>query len=170
MKTAIVYYSLTGNTEYAVQWIAKKTGADVIRLEPQKAYPDKGFRKFFRGGKSAVMGEEPPLLPYAFDAAAYDRVALATPLWAGTIAPPLRTFIHREGENIKDKRLALLVCCSGGSEQKAVARLRGLLGGAALEPVLRLVDPKDRPGADNGPLLDQFCRALSGEPAAQASL
>ncbi len=163
MKTAIVYYSLTGNTDYAAQWIVSQIGADMVRLEPVKAYPDKGFRKFLWGGKSAVMQEEPPLLPYAFDADAYDQVVLGTPLWAGNFAPPLRTFLRREGEKIKGKRLSLFVCCSGGSDKTAVKKLRGMLGGVALDTVLVLVDPKDRPNAEHDLRLEQFCRALSGE-------
>lgn len=46
MKTAIVYYSMGGNTEFAAKKIADKIGADLIRIEPEKAYPDKGFKKF----------------------------------------------------------------------------------------------------------------------------
>ena len=57
MKTLIVYYSLEGNTQYAAERIAGRIGADVLRLVPKKAYHDKGFAKFFWGGKSAVMGE-----------------------------------------------------------------------------------------------------------------
>ena len=61
MKTAVVYYSLTATEDYAAKRIAEKLDADLIRLEPEKAYPDSGFRKFFWGGKSAVMGETPAL-------------------------------------------------------------------------------------------------------------
>ena len=46
MKTAIVYYSMSGNTKYAADKIAEKIEADIIRIEPEKAYPDKGAKKF----------------------------------------------------------------------------------------------------------------------------
>ena len=45
MKTAIVYYSMSGNCEFAAKKIADITGADLIRIEPEKAYPDSGFKK-----------------------------------------------------------------------------------------------------------------------------
>ncbi len=102
-------------------------------------------------------------MPYAFDADKYDQVVLGTPLWAGNFAPPLRTFLRREGEKIKGKRLSLFVCCSGGSDKTAVKKLRDMLGGVALDTVLVLVDPKDRPNAEHDLRLEQFCRALSGE-------
>ena len=64
MSTAIVYYSMLGNSEMIAEKMALKLGADVIRIEPDKAYPDKGAKKFLWGGKSAVMGERPVLKPY----------------------------------------------------------------------------------------------------------
>ena len=47
MKTIVVYYSLEGNTDCAAKMISEMTGADLLRIYPQKAYPDSGFRKFF---------------------------------------------------------------------------------------------------------------------------
>ena len=63
MKTLIVYYTLEGNTHYTAKKIASAIGADVLRIKPVKTYPKKGFRKFFWGGKSAVMAETPELAP-----------------------------------------------------------------------------------------------------------
>ena len=93
MKTAIVYYSMSGNTKYVADKIAEKLGADIIRIEPVKAYPDEGAKKFIWGGKSAVMGEKPVLQPYEFSLEKYDRIILGTPVWASTFTPPVRTFI-----------------------------------------------------------------------------
>ena len=70
MKTAIVYYSMSGNVEQTANAVADAIGADLIRLQPEKAYPDKGAKKFLWGGKSALMGETPTLQSYTFDAAA----------------------------------------------------------------------------------------------------
>ena len=39
MKILIVYYSLEGNTKYVAEKIAEQTGADLLCLEPEKAYP-----------------------------------------------------------------------------------------------------------------------------------
>ena len=97
---------MLGNTEYAAEKAAELLGADLLRIEPEKAYPDKGFKKFFWGGKSAVMGDKPKLEPYAFDVYSYDLVILGSPVWAGTFAPPLRTFLHQHRDDLRGKRLA----------------------------------------------------------------
>ena len=114
---------MLGNTEYAAEKAAELLGADLLRIEPEKAYPDKGFKKFFWGGKSAVMGDKPTLVPYEFDAGKYDRIIFATPVWAGTFTPPIRTFITENAEALKGKRFALITCYSGGGAEKAAEKL-----------------------------------------------
>ena len=159
MPTLIVYYSLEGNTDFAAKRIAAQIGADLLRLEPLKAYPASGFRKFFWGGKSAVMAEKPPLSPYAFDADAYDRVVFGFPVWAGNVAPPIRTFVR--DNDLRGKRVAAFACQSGSGAEKAFGRLRAALGIEALEAELILIDPKDRPSADNDEKLRAFCARLT---------
>ena len=90
MKTAIVYYSMTGNAKYVAGKIAEKIDADIIRIEPVKAYPDKGAKKFIWGEKSAVMGENPALQPY-------DSVwrSMTGSFWALRYGPVL---LHRRSE------------------------------------------------------------------------
>ena len=159
MKTAIVYYSMGGNTAWAAGQLASRLDAELIALTPVKAYPDRGARKFLRGGRAAMLGETPALEPYNFDAAAYDRIVLGTPLWAGRISPPLRSFLKEQGAALADKPLAAFICSGGGDDGKAFAQLRSLLG-RDLTAELSLTDPKDRPSPENGERLDAFCRAL----------
>ena len=161
MKVAIVYYSLTGNVQWVVDAMGSALSADKVRLVPKKEYPDKGFKKFFWGGKSAVMKETPTLEPYTFDPDQYNIVVLATPVWAGTFAPPLRTFLQQYGASIATKAVSALLCCSGG-EGKAKEKLRTALGIADFAQSLVLVDPKDKPDPANDQRIAGFCRAIQG--------
>ncbi|MBO7404523.1 MAG: NAD(P)H-dependent oxidoreductase [Clostridia bacterium] len=160
MKTAVVYYSMSGNTELAAERIAAVLGADLIRLTPVKAYPDKGFRKFFWGGKSAVMGEKPALEPFVFRAEDYEQVILGTPIWAGTFAPPLRTFADRYRDALAGKSLAFFACMSGSGAEKAAAKLAECLGIDAFTAALALIDPKIKPDPDLDTKIEAFCAAL----------
>ena len=161
MKTAIVYYSQGGNTALVAEKLAAVLGADLVRLEPQKAYPAEGFRKFFWGGKSAVMAETPALLPYSFDAAKYDTVVFGFPVWAGNVTPPLRTFIREN--DLRGLRLAALVCQSGAGAEKALGRLREALGVEQLEAEAILIDPKARPTPENEKKIAAFCDQLKAK-------
>lgn len=158
MKSAIVYYSMSGNTQFAAKRIAEALAADLIPLVPKKAYPDSGFKKFFWGGKSALMGDKPALEPFAFDPDAYDLIVFGSPVWAGTFAPPLRTFLENYGNAMQGKRVAAFFCCSGGPG-KVLEKFRTALA-AHPEQELILIDPKDKPSAEAEEKIAAFCSAL----------
>ena len=158
MKTAVVFYSLEGNTEFAAREIGTALGATILRIHPKKEYPSSGFRKFLWGGKSAVMSEAPALEPYEFNAAEYDRVIIGFPVWAGTFAPPIRTFVQEN--DLAGKQVAAFACQSGNGAQKAFAALKKCLGIEALEAELILIDPKEKPSDENEQAIRTFCDQL----------
>jgi len=162
MNTAVVYYSLSGNTGFAAERIAEELGADLISLEPVKAYPDTGFKKFLLGGKSAVMAETPKLKPYSFDAGKYDRIVFGFPLWAGNITPPIRSFIQENKAALTGKRFGVFVCCSGGNTDKAFEKLQELLGIEGFDASVALTDPKKQPELAE-PSFRTFCEKLKSE-------
>ncbi len=156
MKTVIVYYSMSGNTEQTARKIAEITGADLLRIEPVKEYPSTGMRKFLWGGKSAVMGEKPKLKPYRFEEG-YDRVIFGTPVWASNIAPPLRSFVKENEDMLEGKSFSAFVCCSGGGGEKALLRLKTLLKTDDFVSEMILIDPKDIPSEENDQKIQAFC-------------
>ncbi|MBQ8094583.1 MAG: flavodoxin [Clostridia bacterium] len=158
MKTVVVYYSMGGNTALAAEQIAGLLGADLLRIEPKQAYPDSGFRKFFWGGKSAVMAEAPELAPYVFDSNAYDRVIFGFPVWAGNITPPIRTFIR--DNDLRGKQFAAFACQSGAGAEKAFGKLKACLETQTLSAELILIDPKDKPAKENEQKIAEFCSKL----------
>lgn len=161
MKPLIVYYSMSGNTAYAAEALAAQLNADTLRLEPETAYPDRGLKKFFWGGKSAVMAETPPLRPYVFEPQKYDRILFGFPVWAGTIAPPLRTFVRDNASALSDQPVAAFACQSGAGGEKALARLETLLG-RPLAAKCVLTDPKTKPATETKAQLRAFgdaCKA-----------
>ena len=160
MKTLIVYYSLEGNTEYAARAVASTLGADLLRLELVKAYPASGFRKFFWGGKSAVMAEKPELQPYTFQPEIYDRIMFGFPVWAGNVAPPLHTFVQENLEAFKGKRIAAFACQSGSGAEKALRKLKAYLDVENMEAELVLIDPKAKPSPENEKRIKAFCDRL----------
>ena len=160
MRTLVVYYSLEGNTEYVANKIASTTGANLLRLVPKKAYRNKGLAKFVWGGKSAVMGERPALVPYDVDLASYDRIVLGFPVWAGTFTPPLRTFVADHKDELKGKRVSAFACQSGSGAEKALAKLCDFAGLDAFEREAILIDPKEKASPETDAKIDAFCDKL----------
>ncbi len=161
MKDLVVYFSLEGNTEYAANKIKEKTGADLLRLVPKKAYHDKGFAKFFWGGKSAVMAEKPEIEDICIDLAPYDRIIFGFPVWASNYTPPLRTFIEDNKELIKDKQFAAFACQSGAGAEKAFSKLAKTLNIEELKQTAIFIDPKEKKSEETDRKIEAFCEALA---------
>ena len=157
MKSLVVYYSMSGNCEMVAEKIKELAGADVLRIEPEKAFPDSGFKKFFWGGKSAVMGDTPALKPYEFDSSLYDTVVIGFPVWASRMAPPLKTFVADNLEALKSKKVASFACQGGSGAEKAFSQLCGMLGRDSLDATLVLNDPKTRENPENEKTINTFC-------------
>ena len=163
MKKAIVYYSMSGNTDYVANYVGDKIGADLIRLVPKKEYPKVGVKKFLWGGKSAVMGDTPELEEYNFNADEYDCVIFGTPVWASNITPPIRTFIKDNKDKLKSKKVAVFTCFMGGGANKAIEKLKKYLEINEFAAELILIDPKDKSSNDKDKQIDEFCKILNCE-------
>ena len=159
-KIAIVYYSMSGNTDYVAKHISKNIEADLIRIIPKKAYPDSGFKKFIWGGKSAVMGETPVLEKYKFDDSKYDYIIFGTPVWASSFVPPIRTFIKENKDKLNNKKIAIFICYSGGGAEKAIEKLKKYLQINEFEAELMLIDPKDKETDENINKMNKFCQEI----------
>ncbi len=160
MRDLIVYYSLEGNTEYVVNRIKEKTGADTLKLVPKKAYVDKGFAKFVWGGKSAVMGEKPELNDYEADLTSYDRIIFGFPVWASTFAPPIRTFVSDNMDVLKGKKFAAFACQSGNGAEKAFERLAKYIGIDSFDTTAVFIDPKSRSNEKKDAEINSFAENL----------
>ncbi len=160
MKTLVVYYSLEGNTEYVAEQIKEAIGADLLKLVPKKAYHDKGFAKFFWGGKSAVMAEKPELESYNIELTEYERIIFGFPVWAGNFTPPLRTFIGDNKENLKNKTFVAFACQSGNGAEKAFGKLAKCLGVERFDKTAVFIDPKAKRTDATDAQIDSFCEEL----------
>ena len=161
MKKAIVYYSMSGNTDYVAKQISERIDADLIKIEPKKEYPNKGIKKFLWGGKSAVMGETPALEEYEFDSDKYDCIIFGTPVWASSFTPPIRTFIKENKEKINGKKIAVFICYMGGGADKAIEKLKQFLEINEFNAELVLIDPKDKNSDEKNKKIGEFCEKLN---------
>lgn len=139
MKTLVVFYSLEGNTEFIAGVIAKKLGADLVRLETVKPFPTEAPAKFFKGGMSAVFKMKPKLKNNNIDVKQYDNVIIGTPVWASTHASPINTFIKNFG--FTRKKVALFVCSGGPDVEKCYAKLKKALGDNSYVGEIDFMDP-----------------------------
>jgi flavodoxin len=126
MKIAVLCYSLDGNCAFVAEQIKTLLNADLIRLYTQDEKQRSFIGKLFWGCGMVFRHKKPPLKPYAFDPAAYELIILGAPVWAGSPAPPLQTFLSET--QIIGKKIALFVCHRGGKGE-ALEKLKALFAG-----------------------------------------
>lgn len=159
MKTAVVFYSLEGNTKYVAEQIAKNLNADLIQIIPEKEYEGGTFKKYFFGGKSVLMGEKPVLKPYLYNHEDYDRVIIGFPIWAASFASPIKTFLTEH--NFTGKKIAAFSCSKGGSALKAFENIKRVTGCNFLDATLCLKEPKQEVSTETKERIEEFCKKLN---------
>ena len=140
MSTLVVYFSFTGSTKFIAEKIAETMNADIAQLKTSKEYPAEGFKKYFFGGKSVIFGEKPDLVNEPIDWNRYDTIIIGTPVWAGSFAPPIKSFISQY--KIRGKRIALFASHGGGGAKKCFAKLKRELSGNEFICEIDFVEPK----------------------------
>ena len=131
MKVLVVVYSRSGRTLSLAERIAQELGADleVIRDRTNR----RGLLGFLRSGYVALRGRTPPVEETTYDPRAYDLVIVGTPIWAGRISSPIRTYLSRTTGSFK--RVAFFCTSEGGGHRGAFAEMARI---AAAEPLATL--------------------------------
>lgn len=125
MKILIVYYSLEGSTRMIAEKLAGKMGADLLEIKSVKKYPSKGPAKFLVGGKDAAFNVCPEIEKYPVNVKQYDAVIIGTPVWDGTIAPPVRSFLR--DTLIKTPNVAAFACMAGKDPKRTFKVIKELV-------------------------------------------
>jgi len=126
MKTAVVFYSLDGNCAFISEEIKSLLNADLIRLQTKDDRKRGKIARFFWAGGMMFSKKLPQLKPYTFNPADYDLIIIGAPVWAGSPAAPIKTFITNTA--ITGKKTAVFVCHAGGKGD-SLEKLKTLLAG-----------------------------------------
>ncbi|MFP4119090.1 MAG: flavodoxin family protein [Candidatus Woesearchaeota archaeon] len=124
MRVLVVYYSRSGNTKKAVEELTKHVRADTYELVDHRNR--KGFLGWLGAGRDAVKKKLTEIDAPTNVPSRYPVVVLATPNWAGTIPPAMRTYMMKYMEGAKE--VAFLVTQGGKRQKKILAELEELSG------------------------------------------
>ena len=94
-KMLVLYYSQTSNTKGVAQEIATKLGADIEEIVPVELYDGDFQATIERGKKELDERAYPEIQPLKADVANYDVVFIGYPIWFGTFAPPVFTWLEQ---------------------------------------------------------------------------
>lgn len=116
-KTLVAYYTLTGNTEKAAKIVAEATGADLYQIQVVTPYPTDYKTQVELAKKELTEGTLRPIQAGPENIAEYDVVFIGSPVWWGTMATPVHTFL-KSGE-LKGKTVIPFVTHGGGGADRS---------------------------------------------------
>lgn len=158
MKFLVVYYSLSGNTEAAAKKIAEKLGADMLRLDTEKAMPKSFAARILVGGGQVMMNYIPKLKPVEKDPAGYDEIILGSPIWNSKGVPAINAFL--QDEKAAAKVTSLFFLSGGGDTKKGLEAITKKLPN--LKHTVSLLDKKHQDSKDNDAKIEEFVKAVQG--------
>ena len=127
MQGAVVFYSFSGNTKRACLFLKDKVvlaggSLDLIDLRLEKE-----ITSFFGQCLEAALKKKPVLLKTDYDLKKYDFLIFASPVWAFTYAPALRSYLDKI-KGLENKITAcFLTFGSGAGKNKALKELENIL-------------------------------------------
>ena len=95
----VVYYSATGNTEQAAEYIAEVTGGDLFKLEPAEPYTDEDLNWTDDNSRVSQEYADESLRDVELVSTtvenwdSYDTVYIGYPIWWGIAAWPVNGFV-----------------------------------------------------------------------------
>ena len=160
MKSVVIFYSLTGNTDLVAKMIAERIGADTIKLKPEKEIPTKGSSKFFLGGKSVMFHEKPKLLNEDLSLDQYDTIIIGTPIWARSFTPPINTFLSEN--ELKNKNIYFFATHSPGTNtDKCFGKMKEKLTRNRIKGAEGFEDVKKMGAKELDDKVRKFCKNIT---------
>lgn len=129
-KTLVAYFTLTGNTEKAAKIVAEETNADLYKIELVTPYPSEYKAQTELAKKELSEGFLPPIKPWPDNINEYDVVFVGSPVWWGTMATPVRTFLA--SGVLKGKTVIPFVTHGGGGADNSFADTKKLCEGCTV--------------------------------------
>jgi flavodoxin len=128
MKSAVIYYSYSGNTKQVVAILigvltdkGETQEIELISLDESKS--------FFGQAKRALFHKEAKIQPVNFDLSTYDLICFGTPVWAFGPAPAMNTYLDK-CFGLEDKAVILFTTYGSGSgNERCLNYMQDILAG-----------------------------------------
>ncbi len=161
-RTALIYYSLDGHTHFIAEKISEQLQCPTIRLKLEQEFSTTNkFLKYFWAGQSSVFRTKPALATKMIDLKAYDTLVIATPVWAGNLSSPVRSFLTRYA--IEGKDVYLVANSGGGQQQKALSAMRRLLSNSTIKQEIGFAEVTKENYPTHKERLEAFCKEILGQ-------
>lgn len=159
MNILIAFYTRTGTTQKAAEDMAElltKHGNQIQLDELVDKKDRSGKIGYLAAAKDAMRKKETEIQEIKHDPKDFDMVILGTPVWAGTIAPALRTYLNRYGKYFSQ---VSFYCTHGGGGASKTFKTMGSILQKTPKATISLYE-KDVKNEKHLDELETFVRAL----------
>lgn len=123
-RILVVCYSRSGTTLEVASRIAERCGADLELIKDKT--PRDGFLGWLRSAFEALLRRQPWIQPPRRAVGDYALVIVGTPVWAGRMASPVRSYLMRQQGRLR--RVAFFCTHGGRGGNKVLAEMEALCG------------------------------------------
>ena len=155
MKKLVAYYSRTGNTKFVAEKIADHLDAETCEVIDKKNR--KGKLIFLTGGYAALR-EKLTKIEVNKTIEDYDFIIVGSPVWAGKIAPAIRTFLVQN--DFSDKQVALFVTLGGNKAEKPLKNMKKAIAPNTSIEELGIINAMKNPEEIEKQIAD-WCKKIS---------
>lgn len=139
MKSAVIYYSRGGATKSVAEKIRKAFGADMIFVEPEKAYG--GYLSaVLRNGREKLTKNAAKVKTSAADLSDYDVVFVGFPVWYGTMPTFMQEYIRKC--RIKGKKIIPFATAASNGRDSSLATVKKLFSDCTVSDYFYTTKPK----------------------------
>ncbi|WP_432633311.1 flavodoxin [Brachyspira sp.] len=122
-KTLVVYFSYSGNTRVAAEYVREILNADIFEIIPANRYPNDynaAVEQYRREKESSTL----PRLANSINVSQYDTIILGYPNWGSDLSLVVKSFLS--SNNFSGKRIVPLCTHGGGGFAESVNSIREL--------------------------------------------
>jgi len=161
MKTLVVYFSRSGVTKKVAGKVSELLGCDLQEIVPTRGYS--GLFGWFRAGKETAKKHLPEIHDLERNPADYDLVVVGTPVWANTMASPVRSFFEKYHDSLKKVSLFATKGGNAGSRCKSdIEKFWNITAGETVELRSRNVKKEMNFKNIGLPAITSFAKKLTG--------
>ena len=131
----VLYCSRTSNTERVAQQIQATLDCDILKIEPATPY-DSDYNAMLKRSQEELaairQGNYPPIKTSVENFDKYDIVFIGYPIWYGSMATPMQTFLHEHASKLAGKRIALFATSGSSGIASSVSEAQALCSHATV--------------------------------------
>ena len=137
----VLFASRSGNTERMANEIHRQLDCDILEVEPQTPY-DNDYNSMLSRAQEELaairQGNYPPIKTSVESFENYDMIFVGYPIWHGSMATPMQTFLYNHAEKLSGKQIALFASSGSSGISASVGEARALCSDAEFTETLHL--------------------------------